>query len=79
MKRNLDIQILCEIFAILCSESYCNLAGVQGLIELELLLLLRWLISICWSTSSTSDATQRRNRSRLEKVLLLLLLRLDGV
>ena len=77
MQRNLDIQILCEIFSILCSESNCNLAGMQGLIELELLLL--WLLRrICWP-SSPSDATQRRNRSWLEKVLLLMLLRLDWV
>ena len=50
---------------------------MQCLIELELLLL--WLFrGVCWP-SSPSDATQRRNRSRLEKVLLLMLLRLDWV
>ena len=74
MQCYLDIQILCEIFAILCPKSHCNLAGMQCLIELKLLLLR--LFQTC---GPSGYAAQRRNCGWLEKVLLLLLLRLNGV
>ena len=37
MQRDLDIQILSEIFAVLCSETNCNLTFMESLIELELI------------------------------------------
>ena len=37
MQRDLDIQILSEIFAVLRSETNCNLTFMEGLIELELI------------------------------------------
>ena len=40
MQRDLDIQILSEIFAVLRSETNCNLTFMEGLIELELIRLL---------------------------------------
>lgn len=37
MQRDLDIQILSEIFAVLGPEPNCNLTFMEGLIELELI------------------------------------------
>ena len=39
MEGYFDIQILRKIFSVLCPESDCNLARMQRLIELKLLLL----------------------------------------
>ena len=37
MQRDLDIQILSEVFAVLRSEPHCNLTFMEGLVELELI------------------------------------------
>lgn len=39
MQRNLDIQILRKIFAVLCSQSDCNLTFMKCFVELKLVIL----------------------------------------
>lgn len=39
MQSNLDIQILRKIFAVLCSQSDCNLTFVKCFVELKLAVL----------------------------------------
>ena len=40
MQGDLDVQILREFVSVLRSEPHCNLTLVQGLVELELVVLL---------------------------------------
>ena len=47
MEGYFDIQILRKIFSVLCPESDCNLARMQRLIELKLLLLLLGSLRLC--------------------------------